>query len=67
MCQVNGKDKTAKRNYHVPNLDRALQILETLPSFPHGLSCRDDMHFCAGGPAADKGLQEPGIVCHLRR
>ena len=49
MCQVNGKDKTAKRNYHVPNLDRALQILETLPSFP------------------DKGLQEPGIVCHLRR
>ena len=40
MCQVNGKDKTAKRNYHAPNLDRRLQMVETLPSFPHGLFCR---------------------------
>lgn len=32
------KGKTAKRNYHVPNLDRALQIVEVLSSFPHGLN-----------------------------
>ena len=27
-----------KCNYHVPNLDRALQIMETLSAFPHGLN-----------------------------
>ena len=30
--------RPAKRNYHVPNLDRALQIIETLSSSPHGLN-----------------------------
>ncbi len=35
---MNDKNKTAKRNYHVPNLDRALQIVETLSAFPRGLN-----------------------------
>lgn len=30
--------KIGKRNYHVPNLDRALQIVERLASFPKGLN-----------------------------
>ena len=30
--------KIGKRNYHVPNLDRALQIVERLSSFPKGLN-----------------------------
>ena len=32
------RTKTAKRNYHVPNLDRALQIVETLSSSPRGMN-----------------------------
>jgi hypothetical protein len=35
---VRGKGKSEKRNYHVPNLDRALQIVETLSAHPRGLN-----------------------------
>ena len=35
---MDDRNKTAKRNYHVPNLDRALQIVETLSTFPRGLN-----------------------------
>ena len=35
---MNDRNKTAKRNYHVPNLDRALQIVETLSSSPRGMN-----------------------------
>ena len=31
-------NRTVKRNYHVPNLDRALQIIEVLSSSPRGLN-----------------------------
>ena len=31
-------NRTVKRNYHVPNLDRALQIVEVLSSSPRGLN-----------------------------
>ena len=32
------KGNSEKRNYHVPNLDRALQIVETLSAHPRGLN-----------------------------
>ena len=35
---MRGKGKSEKRNYHVPNLDRALQIVETLSAHPRGLN-----------------------------
>lgn len=35
---MDDRNKTAKRNYHVPNLDRALQIVETLSASPRGLN-----------------------------
>lgn len=36
--QVSIANRSAKRNYHVPNLDRALQIVEVLSSSPRGLN-----------------------------
>ena len=35
---MNAKRKSEKRNYHVPNLDRALQIIEKLSACPTGLN-----------------------------
>ena len=35
---MRGKGKSEKRNYHVPNLARALQIVETLSAHPRGLN-----------------------------
>ena len=35
---MNAKRKIVKRNYHVPNLDRALQIIEKLSACPRGLN-----------------------------
>ena len=35
---MRGADKAEKRNYHVPNLDRALQIVEALSAHPRGLN-----------------------------
>ena len=36
--QVNTRSKAEKRNYHVPNLDRALQIIERLSSSARGMN-----------------------------
>jgi len=36
--QVSIANRSVKRNYHVPNLDRALQIVEVLSSSPRGLN-----------------------------
>ena len=35
---MSAANRTVKRNYHVPNLDRALQIVEVLSSSPRGLN-----------------------------
>ena len=35
---MDSRQKIAKRNYHVPNLDRALQIIEKLSTCPRGLN-----------------------------